>query len=1088
MIRNIAILSSILFLGLLVIPIHAQTSQLANHVVINEIDINPPGDDSTNISEWVEIYNPTSSSVDIGGWQIASTTTLKKTMTIPSGTIIGPGKFMTFSYQPIWFTDISEIVELRNKNGTTIDKTALLTDIKNDFNSWQRIYDGFDSDTSNDWKFATSTAGASNGKFQTQEEIKKLVVTISTDKDSYLFGETAIISGTVSEQKFITKPFFQQEPIKLTIKGPNFHRDLTFYPDLNLKYKTSLNLYRVLGINEGTYDLSATYSDSTATTSFAVGTKLLHKDEVTQGELMLSTDKQEYIPGQTLTITGGTTETIPLEGLKFKITNPSGKVISTGTLFPTNGKFMTNIFLTTVNPVFGTYEITGEYLDQSAKTSFVLAQDLKEDKPISLWTDKDVYGLGETVSITGRLNNQWVSSLDLLIVQTTNLALGTSGQAGGGSTLKIAESVRIDGDGRFQHLLKIPNDKLRLGDYRITVSKELGSQSKSIVVVSDPQNFVSSTDELTIKTDKTTYSIGDAMKISGKILNPVPRTSLETASVNISIETFSGKPVTITSLSGAAKTNAQGVLIPYQLTAIPDQSGTFSVAADVKSGIFSEGTYVIKAKYLNLKTSTVVDVQNTLKTPDGISATLDKQVYGFDETVTLTGVVPPQGEGGLFISLTKPDGSKINSGAKVDNQRFTWTWKTPLSKQTLADTMQKHVGVYKVSINSGSLSKELFFKLSQSPQNDVLIVPPLTVSTEKSIYTPGEMLKIKGSVIERSQGTEGLVVPERVSIKVLSGKPPYPLIREGAVYPKQGGIYEILFELPATVFPSGEYKVKANYLKKQAESTFSVANNYVFGLDEPVSLIVSTDKKEYNPGDTVLINGKPNKLVYLKKFDVSVIQQSDTQITCGSFYCGKHLGPVTQIRPNPDGSFSHMFTVPNTPSSVGSYEVTVDVGFDTKSIVFQVVEKQPVQIPQKIIEKVNRIAESSVSIVTKEKSIDGHKISPRVLLGSLLTPIRGDESVVNLKISSESGVCVIGQESECLVKNSTRKPGSIYEIVELDGMNLNVRYSGPDSRIEKFSILPTSNDEPLPDSEWSVEVIKDEQSSRLYYTVNYSTE
>ena len=47
-------------------PAYGQT---LDNVVINEVDINPPGDDFTSISEWVELYNPTDSDVDIGGWQ-----------------------------------------------------------------------------------------------------------------------------------------------------------------------------------------------------------------------------------------------------------------------------------------------------------------------------------------------------------------------------------------------------------------------------------------------------------------------------------------------------------------------------------------------------------------------------------------------------------------------------------------------------------------------------------------------------------------------------------------------------------------------------------------------------------------------------------------------------------------------------------------------------------------------------------------------------------------------------------------------------------------------------------------------------------
>ena len=83
---------------------------LSDHVVINEVDINPPGNDSATVSEWVELYNPTNSNVDLSGWEIASTTVLKKTLTLPDGTIILPGKFLTFTHDKIWFTDSSELL------------------------------------------------------------------------------------------------------------------------------------------------------------------------------------------------------------------------------------------------------------------------------------------------------------------------------------------------------------------------------------------------------------------------------------------------------------------------------------------------------------------------------------------------------------------------------------------------------------------------------------------------------------------------------------------------------------------------------------------------------------------------------------------------------------------------------------------------------------------------------------------------------------------------------------------------------------------------------------------------------------------
>ncbi|MEK0340033.1 MAG: lamin tail domain-containing protein [Nitrosopumilus sp.] len=151
--QNLSIVFSIFLLAGILVPAYAQTD--SDNVVINELDINPPGNDASSVSEWVELYNPTDSDIDIGDWEIASTTVLKKTMTIPTGTIIKPGQFLTYSYQTVWFTDSNESVELRDENGIIIDKTPALADIQNDFTSWQRIYDGYDMNSYDDWKFVT---------------------------------------------------------------------------------------------------------------------------------------------------------------------------------------------------------------------------------------------------------------------------------------------------------------------------------------------------------------------------------------------------------------------------------------------------------------------------------------------------------------------------------------------------------------------------------------------------------------------------------------------------------------------------------------------------------------------------------------------------------------------------------------------------------------------------------------------------------------------------------------------------------------------------------------------------------------------
>ena len=1096
--QNLLLVFSLFLLVGLVVPAYAQTSP--GHVVINEFEINPPGDDSASISEWVELYNPTDSEINLGGWEIASTTVFKKTMTILAGTTIQPGEFLTYSYHSVWFTDSNESVELRDENGIVIDKTPLLSDLENDFTSWQRFYDGYDLDGSGDWKFVTSTAGSSNGKLVETQESENVSVSAVSEKSSYLFGDVATISGSVSEEVFIVKPFFQPEPIIVLISGPNFDRTLTLYPDLNLNYETTLSLHQVLGINEGNYDVSVNYAGAIASTSFFVGTEIIEQAEIIDGSFNITTDKSQYIPGQTVSVSGFATDIIPYEGMKFTITDSQEVTISNGNLFPTDGKFSISLFLTTVNPTYGTYEIFAEYSDKSTSTTFEVLEDIKEDVPLSLWTDKDVYGVGDTVNITGRLNNLWVASLNLEIIQTKSLSLAgsESGQSNSGSVLKILDSVRLDGDSKFEYSFTIPNSDSRLGDYWINVNQDVGSATKVIKVVENPETFVLNTEPLIISTNKLTYdfNLDNNLIINGQILDVVTRSSYETPVVKITISTEDGSPLEIIGLpEGGKRLATSGISVGYEFTAIPEQGGTFSVSSDLNRLLFSEGIYVIKAQYQDLLATSSFEIIDLLDIGDpSIQASLDKSVYGLGEKVTLTGLlgVPTIDSRGISVTVYKPSGDTNTSGIFVNTGGFfTWEWTTPAYEKTAIigndrSTSPSNFGLYKIHLENSNQDTDVFFKVSPNPESDELVIPTFTVSTEKSLYKAGEKLIVKGTILPRIQGSEGLVVPERVLIQIVDGTFPFKKIFESNVYPGLD-TFESSFELPVTLFSEGNYKVKAVYDGKHIDHIFGVANDFIFGIDDPVSLLVSTDKTEYNPGDVVIITGKPNKLIYLDAYEISVTQKSDAEITCGTFICGTNTGTVTSISPSPSGSFVHEFTIPDSALSIGTYEVAVDANFETKYVQFNVVENISTPKLNTIVEKENRIADKTISILTEEKTFDSSFIAPRVLSGSLITPTRGEESTVNLKVSSDSGICIIGPDVDCLVSESTRKPGQIYDVVEVDGMSLNVRYSGPDVRLEKFSILPESSTDFLPNTNWNVEVIKDDQVSRFYYKVTFKT-
>lgn len=1078
----------------------AQTMQFADYIIINEVDTNPPGDDSKTISEWIELHNPTSDTVDLGGWQIISTT-VNKTMVIPSGTVIKPGQFLTYSYQPVWFTDVSESIELRNTVGVVVDRTPRLTDLAGGLESWQRIYDALDSDSADDWTFGTPSIGSTNGRpdLKQESEPKAVSVTVDSDRSSYLFGQTAVIRGTVSERVFMEKPTFLPEQIKITISGPEYHSAVTMYPNLLLEYSTKINLRQILGVNEGIYNVTVTYGDAIDTTQFSVGNKIIEIEQSRGGILSIETDSESYLPGQTVVILASTTREIPLEGLRFSVYDPNSNVVTSGNLFPSSdvntlgiftdsdsAQFVTNMLISPISQVYGQYRIAGQYGDQTAEHFFTVNADIKEDVPISLNTDKDVYEPGDAVMISGRSNQHWVASLDLEIIKSTNLALGTGSHAGGGTGLKILDVVRLAGDGSFSYVFQIPSSFTSFDEYRIKISGDIGTVTKTFVIAENAKSHSVPDDPFFIFPDKGRYDVGSSAKITGMITEQIQKSGLQTEPVHLKIIAVDGADVSTVGLPTDAQTHTPGgLLADLSMTAIPDLAGRFETSFEIPHTLFNDGIYVITARYGNMTTHASFVVVDPMKIgKNEIIAFLDKQVYGLGETLQLTGTFGAQSRDnqGVTITVHKPDGDTDKFGTTIDAGKFSWSWDTPRFEVTTGLGNERvvpksNLGVYKINLETEGNDADIFFKVSLDPERDSLNLEPLTVSTEQSTYKPGTKLVVSGHVITRIAGDEGLVIPPLVNIKVLSNKIPFAPIHESNVYPKQGGFYSSTFELPATIFLEGTYKVKATYLTKVAYTEFDVVSKFVFGGDQPVELILNLDGDTYHPGDSVILTGQPNKIVHIEKFDVSVIQSSESSITCGSFYCGTHVGPVTSIRPDPSAGFVYNYTIP-LKDSLGSYEITVDAGFDTRSVTFDVVERTTW-----IVDKASRIADSEITITPERKVFKGIDLAPVEIFGSLLTS-RGNEQGVNLHVATTNGTCIIGQDDGCIISNSTG-PEDSATMVHLYGIQHLIRYTGPDAVFERFSILPAQEGSGLTLEPFHVSVIKEDQVSRFYYQVVY---
>jgi hypothetical protein len=1129
-----------------------QTPPIANHVVINEADINPVGDDTKYPIDWVELYNPTPGTVNISGWTIGATTGLRQNYTIPSNTIIQSKQFMLFTYGPMWFPHAGAIIQLTNSSGTVIDQTPPLTDFQGG-GSWQRLADGYDTGSSSDWVYKMATPGSSNGQLTATSTAVQNTMTVTTDKTNYIFGDTVTISGKVST--FLTDPILGYPmSVNLIVSGPSgFQKIFTLYPNANLQFSTSLTTGKILGFSEGNYTVSASYGGITASSVFMLSyTPFVAPPQAAPVAIYMSTDQSNYTVSQPIMLNGTVSQVIPLTPVTYKVYDPNGVIIYQGNLFPdSQGHFTTysqyqynpstsGIVINSVTPIYGKYTITASYSTATTTAYFTLVSQQVQTTPLMVSTDKQVYGLGDTVKISGRtklagMQNSGLS-LSLEIIQSSVVS-GTYAQTGATQgiipqTFNVETPVNIQPDNTFTYNFVIPNESVRLGNYRAILSTSSAQAEADFVVVANPSTYkpTTQTGPFIMNTDKTLYAYGDSIVISGQVR---PNMIIQGSQIQISVfNSTGGQLYSQTSfISGSAISKST----PLAFFAYPDSSGNFVVTQSLTPSIFTAGMYTLKASYGNLQASTTFSVYNPLDTGSQgpIVASLDKQVYGVGDTVHLTGKISSlTGTSAYTLNLIQPDGKIITSNLELNNGLFSWNYTIPRqatfntastlttneAASSSATSQTSLYGIYGVTINSDYGNLQLFFQVSQNPQNQTTI-SPFTVETDKAAYMSTDVLDISGQALPKSNtASQSINNQVQISIYTQTGEEIY----SGFANLNRGGQFNAIVPMQPGVWTTGTYKVYAQYLTYSAKTTFQVTDSFTVSSGKPI-LFMAADHTQYLPGQTALITGRTSSIISINNAYLTFGLANDTIISEGQATSqkGYTLSHAT-VSFDQNGYFSYDYKIPKS-TPLGNYIVLAQVPFGFFNATYQVVNQLPqvnitsqtnatqvtvpstnaTQVTQEpttvptsvgptqkrttqsiIVYKENMISNSLIPINLGEKTIGNQTYYPKEIDG-LLRVNPGDENAVSLKVISPNGTCIIGLSADCDVSQSTFQGSSLYQDVKIGNETILVGFSGPDQRIQQFSILPFNAIDNLQAGQWNIQVIKNDQVSRFYYQVTY---
>ncbi|MEQ9264433.1 MAG: PKD domain-containing protein [Balneolaceae bacterium] len=160
-------------------------------VVFSEVFYDTPGTDSQE--EWIELYNGTSNSVDLSNWTITDNNGTGSTFTIPGGTTISSGTYLTIAVNSTGFNalysfdaDVYGSIPALNNSGDALllnDATSTLIDAV----AWEG---GASSGVPSGWG-SSSSPSAPTGSSITRTNV-------TTDTDT--FSDWSVVSGNGNPQ------------------------------------------------------------------------------------------------------------------------------------------------------------------------------------------------------------------------------------------------------------------------------------------------------------------------------------------------------------------------------------------------------------------------------------------------------------------------------------------------------------------------------------------------------------------------------------------------------------------------------------------------------------------------------------------------------------------------------------------------------------------------------------------------------------------------------------------------------------------------------------------------------------------------
>lgn len=553
---------------------------------------------------------------------------------------------------------------------------------------------------------------------------------------------------------------------------------------------------------------------------------------------------------------------------------------------------------------------------------------------------------------------------------------------------------------------------------------------------------------LDVWTDKPSYAAGDTVRIGGSTYTSLGET--------LDIEVVQTRQAS-TDLAPASKFR-----IADSITS-PDHR-TFEYSFAIPGGKSGEGTYRLTVSTWNDSKTLFIhagDDSRYSPSDDLLVLLSGHEAYRIGDTMRFSGFMQYPFDlldrEPVIVTITGPAGDVFSSRASPDE--FGNFGADVYARPGLFTE-----GQYLAEASHREYKASLGFAISGDPQELQGDAAPtdLSLNHGQGMYEAGQIFRLTGTA-------PGSGVHDRVQIQVFGDQTSHP-IYETFVMPRTNGEFAVDLGIQTYLFPGGTYTVRASLGGLADQISFDVAGAPPDAGMLP-TLSISTARPVYDPGDAVSITARSERQPDIGQISMTVTHVRGPGFDCDTVLCGNLPAASAMLMPDKSGQYSFLFGIPAEVSASGVYEAVAVADSGDASTRFEVTAVPPMMV------ETSRV--SADGIMTDSRTVSGITFMPRVMSGYLPA-----DSGADLMLLSQSGTCVVGRSAECIVSDSTRAEGTLYRAITVDGMTLNVRYTGPDARSEQFSILPASPEDFLEPLAWTV--VSSDGSSQASYRIAYA--